>query len=70
MLRVGLITTHVHYIVKDDKCGALSLGFISQTYLTNGAVPPEKLVEVVAGDLVIEIFDKQNPICAWRQLRL
>ena len=62
--------THVHYIVKDDKCCTLCLGFISQTYLTNTAVPSEKLVEVVASDLIIEILYKQDPICTWRELRL
>lgn len=62
--------THVHHIVKDDKCGALRLGFTPKAYLTNGPVPPEEFVEVVAGDLVIEIFDKQDPVCARGQLRL
>jgi hypothetical protein len=57
--------THVHYIVKDDKGSTLSFLFISQTYLTNTAVPPEKLVEIVAGDLIVEIFYEQDPICAW-----
>ena len=54
---MGLIT-HVHHIVKDDKCSTLRFGFISKTYLTNGTISPEELVEVVAGDLVIEIFYK------------
>lgn len=70
MAGVGLVMTHVHDIVKDDKCGALCLWFISQAYLTNGSVPPKELVEIVASDLVIKIFDKQDPVCAWGQLRL
>lgn len=70
MVGVGFVMTHVHHVVKDDKCGALCLGFIPQAYLTNGAVPPEELVEIIASDLVVEVFDKQDPVCAWRQLRL
>ena len=50
--------THIHYIVENDKGGALCLGFITKSYLTNAAVPPEELVEIVASDLVVEIFDK------------
>lgn len=60
---MGLITTHVHYIVEDNKCGTLRLGFVSETYLTNTAVPSEQFVEIIAGDLVVEIFNKQDPVC-------
>ena len=67
---MGLITTHVHYVVEDDKCSSLCLRFVSKTDLTNATIPPKQLVEIVAGHLVVEIFDKQDPVRAWRQLCL
>ena len=64
------MTTHVHHIVEDDKCSALRFGFVSQTDLTNAAISPEQLVEVVTSDLIVEIFDEQNPVCTWWKLCL
>jgi len=60
----------VHDIVKYDESCSLGLLLITDSYLSDAAVPAKEVVEVVPCDLVVQILDKQYPVCAWRQFGL
>ncbi len=54
--------TYVHNIVEHDECGPPALLLISNTDLANASIPSKQVVEILASDLVVEIFYEQNPI--------
>lgn len=59
--------THIHDVVKHDKRGPLGLWFISHSYLTYAAVAAKEVVQVLTGDLVVEVLDEQDAIRARRE---
>ena len=54
--------THIHHVIKYNKCSTLGLLLITNTNLAYAPVPSEQVVQVLARDLVVQILDKKDPI--------
>ncbi len=66
----GTRSTHIHHVIEYNVCSPLCFLLITDPNLANTPVPSEQVIQVFACDLVVQVLDEQNPICAWRQLRL
>ena len=56
--------THVHDVVKNNECCTLCFLLIPYPDLPNAPVASEQIVEVFAGDLVVQILDEEDSIRA------
>ncbi len=64
------MNTHVHHVIENNKRSPLCLLLITNTNLANAPVPSEQVVQVLAGDLVVQVLHKEYPVRAGRQFRL
>jgi hypothetical protein len=55
---------HVHNVLEYDEGSPLGFGLIAYSYLTNAAISSEQVIQVVSGNLVIQVFHKQDPVSA------
>lgn len=62
--------THIHHVIIYNERGPLRLRLVAQSYLANAAVPPKEIVQVLAGNVVIQILDEQNAVGACWKLSL
>lgn len=62
--------THIHHVVKDDECSPLCFRLTTNPNLANAPIPSEQVVEILACDLVIQVLDEQDPVCAGWQFGL
>lgn len=59
--------TYVHDIVKHHEGSPSRLLLVPHSYLSNTPIPPEQIVQVFTSNLIVEIFDEQNTVCArWK----
>ena len=70
MIYQGGYATHIHNIVIYNKRRAFGLRFITHPDLSKSAITPKQLIQVVASDLVVQVFDKENAIGPRRELCL
>ena len=54
--------TYVHNVIIYDEGRPSCGGIIAQPYLTNRAVPSKELIQILALDVVIEVFDEENAV--------
>lgn len=54
--------TYVHNIVKHNERCTTSLLLVSDTDLTDAAISPEEVVQILSGDLIVKILYKKNSI--------
>lgn len=64
------LPAYIHHVVKNDKRRPTTLLLVADTYLADAAIPSEQIVQVFPSDLVIQIFDKEDPVCTRREFRL
>ena len=62
--------THVHDIVKHHKRCAFCLLLIAYPDLTYATVSSKQVVQVLAGDLVVQVLDEEDAVRAWGKLWL
>lgn len=62
--------THVHHVVKHDESCPTRLLFVADADLANATVAAKEVVQVFAGDLVVQILDEQDAVRTWRKLGL
>ena len=65
-----IMGSYIHDIVKDYKGSTSGLLLIANTNLTYAAISSKQVVQVLAGDLVVQVLDEEDAVCARRQLRL
>jgi hypothetical protein len=59
--------TYIVDIFEHDKRRPLRLWLVPYAYLPYAAVASEEIVQVFAGDLVVEVLDEQDAVCArWK----
>lgn len=50
--------THIHYIIKHDKCSSLGFLFVPYTNLPYTPIAPKQVVQIFPSNLVVQILYK------------
>lgn len=61
---------YIHDIVKHDKRSPFCLLLTAYPNLTDAAVAPKEVVQILAGDLVVQVLHEEDAVRAWGKLRL
>lgn len=62
--------TDIHHVVKYNKCRSTGLLLITNANLAYAAITPEEIVQILSGNLVIQILHEENPVRSRRKLSL
>ena len=62
--------TYIHDVVEYYERGSLCLGLVPDAYLPDAPVTPEKVVQVLACNLIIQVLDEKYAVGPGRQLGL
>jgi len=64
------MVTNIHNIFKYNESSSLGLRFITYTDLANLTITSEELIQIIPGDLIVEVFHKKNTVSSWREFGL
>ena len=62
--------SYIHDILENNESRAFGFWLIPYSQLTYASISSEQFVQVVPGDLIVEILDKKNPVGTRRKLGL
>ena len=54
--------TYIHDVVEYYKRGSLCLGLVPDAYLPDAPVTPEKVVQVLACNLIVQVLDEEYAV--------